>query len=128
MDNSSFGPFAAPAARSSFRMAGSSDVVVLGLGVVLAALYLFKDSIFTASKSKTVPVAPTKGVANGGGNPRDFIAKMKDSVSPLLAPAAYQTGAFFFHACANFPFSLRKNASSFFTVLKLVQPRSMPSR
>lgn len=84
MANSTNGILAAPAASSSYTMAGSSDVVVLGLGVVLAALYLFKDSIFTVSKAKAVPVAPTKGAANGGGNPRDFIAKMKDSVNSFF--------------------------------------------
>ena len=70
-------------------MAGTStsDVVILGLGVVLAALYLFKDNIFAQNKASNVPAAPTKGIANGGGNPRDFVAKMKESVSaPVLSP------------------------------------------
>lgn len=61
-------------------VASSSDVVILVLGVVLAAVYLFKDQIFAASKS-TSPVAPSSKQANGGGNPRDFIAKMKEGVS-----------------------------------------------
>lgn len=65
----------------------TSDIVILGLGVVLAALYLFKDSIFPGNKASHIPAAPTKGLANGGGNPRDFIAKMKDSVSAgILSP------------------------------------------
>lgn len=61
----------------------SSDVVILGLGVIIAALYLFKDSIFS-SKAKSVPVTTSKAVANGGGNPRDFVAKMKEGVSVQL--------------------------------------------
>lgn len=62
--------------------ASSSDVVVLGLGVVLAGLYLFREQIFSPSKPKaTVPTGP-KGGANGFANPRDFIEKMKAGVSP----------------------------------------------
>jgi len=57
----------------------SSDVIVLGLGAVLAGLYLFKDTLFSSSKPKIAAV-PTKGTANGSGNPRDFIAKMKEGV------------------------------------------------
>jgi hypothetical protein len=45
--------------------------------VVLAAAYLFRDSIFSPSTPKAVSVAPSK-LANGHGNPRDFIAKMKE--------------------------------------------------
>ncbi len=64
-------------------MAGfsSSDTVVLGVGVVIAGLYLFKDAIFAPSKSKSVPVPTSKSQANGSGNPRDFVAKMKETVS-----------------------------------------------
>ena len=62
-------------------VASSSDVFILVLGVVLAAAYLFKDQIFAASKSSSAPV-PAAKQANGGGNPRDFIAKMKEGVSP----------------------------------------------
>ena len=56
----------------------TSDVAILGLGVILAGTYLFRDQIF-ASKQKLVPVAPAK-TSNGHGNPRDFIAKMKEGV------------------------------------------------
>lgn len=63
-------------------MAGSSssDVVVLAVGIIIAAVYLFRDQIFTSSKAKSVPL-PSQKVAAGGGNPRDFIAKMKEGVS-----------------------------------------------
>lgn len=59
----------------------TSDVVVLALGGALAVAYLFRDQIFRSSSpsSHTVP-APSK-LANGHGNPRDFIAKMKEGVS-----------------------------------------------
>ncbi|THH03860.1 hypothetical protein EW145_g5949 [Phellinidium pouzarii] len=70
----------------------SSDVVILGLGVILAALYLFKDSIFTGNKSKTVPLAPSKGATHGGGNPRDFVAKMKESKKRIVIFYGSQTG------------------------------------
>jgi NADPH-ferrihemoprotein reductase len=59
----------------------SSDIFVLVIGVVVAALYLFRDQIFVASKQKTV--APPTKAANGTGNPRDFIAKMKEGVCTL---------------------------------------------
>ncbi len=61
-------------------MASSSDVLVLTLGVILAALYLFRDQLFAASTPKSVPLSSSKANA-GGGNPRDFIAKMKEGVS-----------------------------------------------
>ena len=59
----------------------SSDVIVLALGVILAALYLFRDQIFS-SKTSSVPVPTTKSAA-GEGNPRDFVAKMKAGVRRL---------------------------------------------
>ena len=61
----------------------SSDVVILALGVVLAAVYLFRDQLFAASTPKSAPVTASKA-ASGGGNPRDFIAKMKEGVSLRL--------------------------------------------
>lgn len=60
-------------------MASSSDIIVLTVGLVLAALYLFRDQLFSASKPKTTPITAPKGNV-GGGNPRDFVAKMKESV------------------------------------------------
>jgi hypothetical protein len=61
----------------------TSDIVILALGVTLAAAYLFRDQIFS-SKPKAAPVAggAHNKLANGGGNPRDFIAKMKQGVRP----------------------------------------------
>jgi len=64
-------------------ISASSDVVVLVLGVVLASLYLFRDQLFNSSpKPKTT--TPTVKEANGHGNPRDFVEKMKDGVCHLL--------------------------------------------
>jgi hypothetical protein len=60
----------------------SSDVFILALGVVLAAIYLFRDQLFAPSKPKAVSL-PTK-LSEGDGNPRDFIAKMKNGVSTLM--------------------------------------------
>lgn len=63
-------------------MASSSDIVVLTLGVVLAAVYLFREQMFAALKPKSAPIATSSvKMSNGSGNPRDFIAKMKDGVS-----------------------------------------------
>lgn len=59
----------------------SSDVVVLGLGIVLAALYLFRGSIFPSSEGKKLPPVASKTAAAESGDPRDFVAKMKAGVS-----------------------------------------------
>lgn len=98
-------------------VSSSSDVFILALGVVLAALYLFRDQLFAVSKPKSVPI-PSSKAANGSGNPRDFIAKMKEGVSQpqlskLLQPLT--------RIC------LRKSALSFFTAPKQVQQRNTPS-
>ena len=60
-------------------IASTSDVAILGLGLVLAGAYLFRDQIFS-SKQKVVPAPPTTKISNGHSNPRDFIAKMKEGV------------------------------------------------
>ncbi|KAG1743298.1 uncharacterized protein EDB91DRAFT_1335900 [Suillus paluster] len=72
-------------------VASSSDAAILALGVVLAAAYLFRDSIFSSSTPKAVPVAPSK-LANGHGNPRDFVAKMKQGNKRLIIFYGSQTG------------------------------------
>lgn len=61
-------------------VASAQDVSILALGVVLAAAYLFRDQIFRSAPAKPVPPAPSK-LVNGHGNPRDFIAKIKEGVS-----------------------------------------------
>jgi hypothetical protein len=65
----------------------SSDLVVILLGLISAALYLFKDQVFTG-KAKVAPFAGGKlGGASPNGNgldsgvdSRDFIAKLKGAV------------------------------------------------
>ena len=64
-------------------MASNSDIIVLAVGLVLAAVYLFRDQLF-ASKPKSTPVALPKASNVGGGDPRDFVEKMKAGVSVLL--------------------------------------------
>lgn len=84
-NRTTFSP-AFPSPLTYLSMASSSsDVVILAVGVILAALYLFRDQLFAASKPKAALVATSK-IANGSGNPRDFIAKMKEAVS---APAPF---------------------------------------
>jgi hypothetical protein len=63
----------------------STDVLVLVLGVVLAALYLFRDQIFSSSATPKTTAPPVKE-ANGHGNPRDFVEKMKAGVCFTLLP------------------------------------------
>jgi hypothetical protein len=60
-------------------VASSSDVVILTIGIVLAALYLFRDQIFSTAKPKAVSLSSK--ISESDGNPRDFIAKMKNGVS-----------------------------------------------
>lgn len=64
----------------------SSDVAILGVGVVLAGLYLFRDQLFAAKPAtRSLPISGGAKTQNGSGNPRDFIAKMKDGVRPLYS-------------------------------------------
>ena len=65
--------------KTAGMASSSSDAVILGLGVVLAAVYLFRDTLFAASKPKVAP-SSSKAAFDGSGNPRDFIAKMKDII------------------------------------------------
>lgn len=66
-------------ATTTMANTSSSDVIILALGVTLAAVYLFRDQLFAASKTNAVPL-PTSKAANGSGNPRDFVAKMIEGV------------------------------------------------
>jgi len=71
----------------------SSDIAILSIGAGLAAAYLFRDQLFGASKPKHTPIA-SKGAAaeNGSSNPRDFIAKMKETKKRLVIFYGSQTG------------------------------------
>ena len=68
-------------------MASNSDIIVLAVGLVLAAVYLFRDQLFAQNKPKAVPVSASKA-SNGSGNPRDFVAKMKEGVSVAASLAS----------------------------------------
>lgn len=81
-------PSSYPARRSLLSLlspvmaiASTSDVIVLSVGFVLAAVYLFREQIFDSGKSKSSVPVSSKSTANGSGNPRDFVAKMKAGVS-----------------------------------------------
>ena len=65
-------------------MAFSSDLFVLLVGVVAAALYLFRESIFTSNAAAKAAPVPSKSIASGSGNPRDFVAKMKEGVRVFI--------------------------------------------
>ncbi|KAH7926450.1 cytochrome P450 oxidoreductase [Leucogyrophana mollusca] len=95
-------------------VASSSDVVILALGVALAAAYLFRDSLFSSSKPKAVPIAPSKG-ANGHGNPRDFVAKMKEGKKRLVIFYGSQTGT-----AEEYAIRIAKEAKSKFGLTSLV--------
>ncbi|KAF7299356.1 NADPH--cytochrome P450 reductase [Mycena indigotica] len=97
------------------RMASSSssDVVIIGLGVVLAALYLFREQLFTPAKPKVAPL-PTKA-ANGSGNPRDFIAKMKEGKKRIVIFYGSQTGT-----AEEYAIRLAKEAKTKFGLASLV--------
>ncbi|KAJ2913683.1 hypothetical protein MD484_g6729, partial [Candolleomyces efflorescens] len=106
---------AIPLALSATGMTtSSSDVVVLGLGVVLAGLYLFKDQLFATSKPKIAPLA-SKTALNGSGNPRDFIAKMKDGKKRLVIFYGSQTGT-----AEEYAIRLAKEAKAKFGLSSLV--------
>ncbi|KAH9933139.1 cytochrome P450 oxidoreductase [Epithele typhae] len=92
----------------------SSDVVILSLGVVLAALYLFRDQIFAPSKPKSAPVTSSKSNA-GGGNPRDFVAKMKDGKKRIVIFYGSQTGT-----AEEYAIRLAKEAKQKFGLASLV--------
>lgn len=105
-------PFS-PSHFCPMAISASSDVVILALGVVLASLYLFRDQLFNSSpKPKTA--APTVKEANGHGNPRDFVEKMKAGVRHLLYRSIIFLSFFF----------CRKNVLSSFMAHKLEQPKN----
>jgi len=66
----------------------SPDALVLFLGIVLAGLYLFRDQVFSSSSKPKTTTLPVKE-ANGHGNPRDFVAKMKAGVRHFLLPISH---------------------------------------
>ncbi|THV04462.1 putative cytochrome P450 oxidoreductase [Dendrothele bispora CBS 962.96] len=93
----------------------SSDVIILALGVALAALYLFRDQIFAASKPKAVPTTTSRSNAGDDGNPRDFVAKMKAGKKRLVIFYGSQTGT-----AEEYAIRLAKEAKSKFGLTSLV--------
>lgn len=73
-------------------MVSSTDLLILGLGAVLAVLYLYKDSIFGSSDASA---KLANGLANGstgeeGGN--DFVSKLKNQNKRIAIFYGSQTG------------------------------------
>ncbi|KIP05352.1 hypothetical protein PHLGIDRAFT_128913 [Phlebiopsis gigantea 11061_1 CR5-6] len=95
-------------------VSASSDVVVLAIGIILAAAYLFRDQILAATKPKTVQVPSSKASA-GNGNPRDFIAKMKEGKKRIVIFYGSQTGT-----AEEYAIRLAKEAKSKFGLASLV--------
>ncbi|KAF8630895.1 hypothetical protein AX17_005253 [Amanita inopinata Kibby_2008] len=113
-NRSSYAVFRPSLYYSTMTSSSSSDVFVLAIGVILAAVYLFRDQLFAASKPKSAPVV-TKTTANGSGNPRDFIAKMKEGKKRLVIFYGSQTGT-----AEEYAIRLAKEAKSKFGLASLV--------
>jgi NADPH-ferrihemoprotein reductase len=94
-------------------VSSSSDVFILAIGVVLAALYLFRDQLFAATKPKAVAL-PSK-LNDGDGNPRDFVEKMKQGKKRLAIFYGSQTGT-----AEEYAIRLAKEAKQKFGLTSLV--------
>lgn len=86
-----------PFPSSFVSMVSTSDLAILAMGGLLAVLYLYKDKILGPKVPSTSTSTLAGAAANGGGgggsklnangtkkyqgDPRDFVAKMKDGVS-----------------------------------------------
>jgi NADPH-ferrihemoprotein reductase len=93
----------------------SSDILILALGVTLAAVYLFRDTLFAASKPKLAPTS-SKAIADTDGvNSRDFVAKMKAGNKRLAIFYGSQTGT-----AEEYAIRLAKEAKTKFGLTSLV--------
>ncbi|KZP01354.1 NADPH-dependent cytochrome P450 oxidoreductase [Calocera viscosa TUFC12733] len=101
----------------------TSDLVLVSLGLVIAALWFLRDSLpFFKSSSPSgkpalngkAPNGTAKG-ATGGGNPRDFVAKMKDTKKRLVIFYGSQTGT-----AEEYAIRLAKEAKARFGLSSLV--------
>ncbi|KAG8803503.1 NADPH-cytochrome P450 reductase [Serendipita sp. 398] len=71
----------------------SSEYLVLTLGAAVAGVYVFRDVIFgTSSKAPPVVTSNSKAAVEGGGDPRDFVARMKAGKKRLVIFYGSQTG------------------------------------
>jgi hypothetical protein len=80
------GAFSKPATPDATG-AVSNELLVVVLGIALAAAYLFRDSFFGKSSSPKVPTAnghAKKSDSKSDADPRDFVAKMIEAVSLVL--------------------------------------------
>ncbi|EPQ54747.1 NADPH-dependent cytochrome P450 oxidoreductase [Gloeophyllum trabeum ATCC 11539] len=96
-------------------IASTSDLFILSLGIVLAALYLFKDQLFAPAKPKSVLAPVSNRSANASGNPRDFVAKMKEGKKRLVIFYGSQTGT-----AEEYAIRIAKEAKSKFGLTSLV--------
>ncbi|KAI0304400.1 NADPH-dependent cytochrome P450 oxidoreductase [Multifurca ochricompacta] len=92
----------------------SPDILVLVLGIVLAALYLFRDQLFASSSTPKSTTLPSKE-ASSNGNPRDFVAKMKAGKKRLVIFYGSQTGT-----AEEYAIRIAKEAKSKFGLASLV--------
>ncbi|KAN0139896.1 hypothetical protein V8E53_002558 [Lactarius tabidus] len=92
----------------------SSDSLVLVLGAVLAALYLYRDQVFNSTTKPKTTSLPAKE-ASGHGNPRDFVAKMKAGKKRLVIFYGSQTGT-----AEEYAIRIAKEAKSKFGLTSLV--------
>ena len=58
----------------------ASEYVVLAIGAVAAGAFVFRDAIFGGPPKALPPPVSTKNAMVGGGDPRDFVARMKAGV------------------------------------------------
>lgn len=98
-------------------VASSTDMIVITVGFIAAAVYLFRDQLFPAKDKLKTPVAAAKaaGGANGTGNPRDFVAKMKAGNKRIVIFYGSQTGT-----AEEYAIRIAKEAKSKFGLASLV--------
>ncbi|KIY45569.1 hypothetical protein FISHEDRAFT_49135 [Fistulina hepatica ATCC 64428] len=94
-------------------MTSTSDIIVVVVGIVLATFYLFREKFLSSSHQPAA--VPISKVANGGGNPRDFIAKMKEGKKRLVIFYGSQTGT-----AEEYAIRLAKEAKAKFGLTSLV--------
>jgi hypothetical protein len=62
-------------------MVSSTELAVGGLAVAAAGLYIFREQIFPAGGAAPAKAAASAASAlSDGGDPRDFVAKLKAAV------------------------------------------------
>lgn len=59
----------------------ASEYIVLAIGAVAAGAFVFRDAIFGGSPKAPPMAINSKAAVLGGGDPRDFVARMTAGVS-----------------------------------------------